>query len=363
MGHRLFFPQKVFIECSVAEEPLTKRLLDRLPEAQHILLPEERSPLLELTQEEAAHSLLLARQRGHFAKPCPGTKGYICCGYWNLNVAMGCNIGCHYCILRGYLSSPVPTIYTNTADMWQELDQLLRRRWPAVVRIGTGELADSLAFDHLSELNRGLVCYFADKRRALFELKTKTDTIEPLLGIEHGRRTVLSWSLNTARMVEAHEPNSAPLARRLEAARKAQDAGYRLGFHFDPLIWHEGWKEEYAAVVHRLFSFARPENIAWISLGALRYPAHLDELIRERHGQSDLPLGELLPGKDGKLRYFRAIREEMFRWLYQRIRLHAPHVAVYLCMESDEVWRRSFGWSPGDSAGLARLLDERVHLP
>lgn len=363
MTYRIFSPQKVFIASSVAEEPLTRRVLDRLPGAQHIVLPEESSLLPQVTEEEAPHSLLLARQRGHFAKPCPGTKGYICCGYWNLNAAMGCTIGCHYCILQGYLNSPVATLYTNIAELWQELDELLARRWPAAVRIGTGELADSLAFDHLIDLNRELVRYFADKRHALFELKTKTDTIEPLLGIEHGRRTVLSWSLNTARMVAAHEPNSAPLARRFEAAQKAQDAGYRLGFHFDPVIWYEGWKEDYAGVVDRLFSFARPENIAWISLGGLRYPAHLDELIRERHRQSDLPLGELVPGKDGKLRYFRAIREEMFRWLFQRIRLHAPQVLVYLCMESDEVWRRSLGWSPRDSAGLARLLDERVHLP
>ncbi|MDZ7386093.1 MAG: hypothetical protein ONB07_08230 [candidate division KSB1 bacterium] len=361
--HRPFIPHTILIEAAVEHAPLTRRVLERLPQASRVVVPEAR-PLLEPEGGQHGQGLLvLAEQRGRFLKPCPGTKDYICCGYLNLNVATGCTIGCDYCILQSYLGWLNLTVFANTEQLWRELDEFFTVQNRKAVRIGTGELTDSLVFEHLVGLNEELIRYFADKKNALLELKTKSDQVEALLALNHGRRTVLSWSLNSEEVASLHEPGSAPVARRLEAARLAQEAGYRLGFHFDPLVWYKGWQEGYAGVVDQVFSVIRPKNIAWISLGALRYPPALDELIRARHPHCDLPLGELLPGRDGKFRYFRPLREEMYRFVYNRIRRLASDVLVYLCMESDVVWRRALGWSPGNSAGLARLLDERVFLP
>jgi len=92
----------------------------------------------------------------------------------------------------------------------------------------------------------------------------------------------------------------------------------------------------------------------------LRYPAAFDEIMRENFPSSEIFLGELLPGIDKKLRYFKPLRIEMFRQMHTWIRSYSPDVLVYLCMESSEVWRRSFGWAPHSSAELKRLLDERV---
>jgi spore photoproduct lyase len=36
------------------------------------------------------------------------------------------------------------------------------------------------------------------------------------------------------------------------------------------------------------------------------------------------------------------------------------NLGLYLCMESDDVWEKSMGWSPKDSNGLRHYLDERV---
>ncbi|MDZ7346651.1 MAG: DNA photolyase, partial [candidate division KSB1 bacterium] len=103
-----------------------------------------------------------------------------------------------------------------------------------------------------------------------------------------------------------------------------------------------------------------PQNIAWISLGALRYPAAFEDVIRKNHPQSRIYLGELLPGIDKKLRYFKPLRIELFAKMYRWIRGYTADVPIYLCMESAEVWRRSFGWAPRSSAQLKRLLDDRV---
>ncbi len=55
---------------------------------------------------QGKHHLLLSKNRGHFFKPCPGTKEYRCCDYQVLNIGMGCPMDCVYCILQAYLNKP-----------------------------------------------------------------------------------------------------------------------------------------------------------------------------------------------------------------------------------------------------------------
>jgi spore photoproduct lyase len=243
--------------------------------------------------------------------------------------------------------------------MYTELEKKLLHA-DRLFRIGTGELSDSLTFDHLNEQSRDLVKFFSTRKNAILELKTKNTTIDHFINVRHNRHTVVSWSLNSEKIARTDEKKSPSVEERIRVADQVQRAGFLLGFHFDPLITHIEWEDEYRLILDRLFSKIKPENIAWISLGALRYPPQLDEIIRQNHPESDIVLGELLPGEDKKYRYFRPIRTGMFQKMYNWIKSKAPDVFVYLCMESDQVWRESFGWSPGSSGKLKKLLDKRV---
>ncbi|MDZ7262866.1 MAG: DNA photolyase, partial [candidate division KSB1 bacterium] len=250
--------------------------------------------------------------------------------------------------------------YANITDLFAELDKILSQHPHRFFRIGTGELADSLSLEHLTHLSSFLVPYFSKWPNAILELKTKSTLIDNLLNLEHRGRTVVSWSLNAESIAQTEEPRSPSVEERLVAARKCQEAGYKLGFHFDPLIHYPGWEQGYRNVVDKIFEYVDPESIAWISLGAFRYPPQLEAIIRQRHPQSPIVYGELFPGKDGKLRYFKPIRIEMFKRVLERIREYDKSVFVYLCMESPEVWRKVFGWVPEGKNKLSRLLDDRV---
>jgi len=353
---RLFRPGHFFVEQPVAALPFTRRILDRAPGVETTIVASAG----ELTPPLPERSMLLAQQRGPFMRYCPGTQKHICCMYHNLDVAAGCDLGCSYCILQGYLNVPVTTLYCNVEEMWTELEGTLSGRPNEFFRVGTGEMSDSLTFDHLTGLSVDLVKFFSNRANAVIELKSKNLQIENFIALPHRRRTVVSWSVNAGAVVASEEPQTPGLDERLRAAAEVQKAGFRLGFHFDPMIHHPQWREGYRQVVEQIFSFVHPENLAWISLGALRYPPMLDRIIRENHPESDIYLGELLPGIDQKYRYFKPIRIEMFRALHGWIRAHAPDAMIYLCMESDEVWRKAFGYSPASSAGLKKWLDDRV---
>jgi spore photoproduct lyase len=365
MCAQVFKPVRVFIERSVRDLPFTHELLGRLTSVPVQIVADVQEAVNALNSysdplAEGKRSLLVARQRGPFIKRCPGTKNYICCGYRIINTATNCNLDCTYCILQSYLTIPLLVVYANREDLLAQLDSFLSSGQDDFYRLGTGELTDSLSLDPLFQHARLLVPYFADKTNAILELKTKTNHVEDLIPLEHGRRTVVSWSLNTETVAQREEQDAPPIKTRLEAAERCYRAGYRIGFHFDPLIEYPGWEREYRRVVKDIFQHVGPEGIAWISLGALRYPPGLDEIIRRRHPESEIVLGELFSGEDGKLRYFKPIRVKMFHHMNAWIKEHNPDVFVYLCMESDQVWRQALGWSPGDMATLSRLLDERV---
>ena len=89
----------------------------------------------------------------------------------------------------------------------------------------------------------------------------------------------------------------------------------------------------------------------------------MDAIIRARFPGSRLPLEELVPGLDGKLRYFLPLRVEMYRFVAAELRRAAPGAALYLCMESPQVWRSSLGVSPRSSSDVAHLLDEAALSP
>jgi spore photoproduct lyase len=86
------------------------------------------------------------------------------------------------------------------------------------------------------------------------ELKTKSDCVEDLLGLNPKGRVVVSWSMNPQKVIDADEHLTVSLEQRLAAAKSCQEAGYRLAFHFDPMIEYRGWEEDYRAMVERLFS-------------------------------------------------------------------------------------------------------------
>jgi spore photoproduct lyase len=279
---------------------------------------------------------------------------------------------CH--VSSGKISSPrnipsaasAPPVNTDIAkpiskrDLEKEIHQLLTSHPNQFYRIGSGELSDSMIFDHFANFSHFLVPIFAEKQNAILELKSKTDEVDNVLNLKHNRRVVMSWSLNTEEMAAKEEPFAPSIDDRIEAARAAQDAGYWIGFHFDPLLDYSDWENGYRQTVDKIFKYIKPRNIAWISLGALRYPSSFDEIIRERQPQSSIVQGELFPGRDGKLRYFRPIRVEMFKKMHRWITGYSTEFPVYLCMESDVVWRQAFGWSPKTSAGLKKYLDDRV---
>jgi spore photoproduct lyase len=300
--------------------------------------------------------LYLTRNKGGFLKACPGTKAYTCCDYQILHVASFCVMDCSYCILQSYFHPPMLQFFVNREDLDAELTGFFHQGERK--RVGTGEFTDSLIWERWTDLTEYLVTRFSKQEKAVLELKTKTVNIQKLKELDHRRKTILSWSMNTPAVIASEERNTAPLHSRLKAAEQCQKWGYPLSFHFDPMMIYQGCEEEYRKVVQMIFETIDPENIVWISLGTFRFMPSLKPIVANRFPSSKIIYGEFITGLDNKMRYFKPLRIELYKKMVKWIRDIAPDVTVYFCMEDDEVWKTATGFVPEPEGGLCRMLDK-----
>ena len=246
-------------------------------------------------------------------RPCPCAVDHISCGYVVISHIIGCPYDCSYCFLHAFYGKDEIVVYNNEADILAQVSDYLARA-DRPLRLGTGQYSDSLALPEAISLAKRLVVYFAGQSEHLFEIKTKSAAVDELLTLDHKGKTVVAWSVNPEGVVRSEEFGAVSLRERIQAAKKCAQAGYPVGFHFDPIIHYSGWEEDYTNVIDLIFSEIDPKNIAWISLGALRYK---------------------------KERYPEQVRVEIFKKMHQYIRAHSRDVFIYLCMESEDVWQES----------------------
>ena len=356
--------RRILLEEEARDYEMTRRILARLPGVP-VEVIQDRETLNTSGRDRAAWlaqaktTLLLAVQKGPFWRPCPGTRDYICCGYQVLQVTVNCPMDCTYCVLQGYVNVPAITVFVNVEDLLEELEARWAEHPDLVWRLGTGEFGDSLALDGLMGLNELLIPRFAGRGQAVLEIKSKWPELSHLLSLGPNGQVIFAWSLNPQEIIPGEEKFAASLESRLTAAARAVAAGFRVAFHFDPLIYFPGWEEAYQRTVERLGNAVPSQAIAWISLGGLRLLPPLRQLMLQRFPRSRIAAQEMVLAPDGKLRYFKSLRVEMYGRMREWLTQATPEALLYLCMESPRVWQEAFGFTP-DGPNLSRLLDGRV---
>jgi spore photoproduct lyase len=351
---------QIFIDEQVKDAPIVAEIQSRLGILGKVICDASEVYQAVLRTKDPIQSgkeiLFLTRNKGAFIRECPGTRSYTCCGYKILHIGTFCTMDCSYCILQAYFHPPLLQFFVNHEDMVRELSAEFIK--PGISRIGTGEFTDSMIWEHATNLSSLLVPLFAAQSRAVLELKTKTTDIQRLKNYSHGRKTICAWSLNTESVIREQERHTASLNSRIRAAATCESWGYPLAFHFDPIALYEGCETEYRNVIRNLFSHVSADNIVWISIGTFRFLPELKGIIQNRFSDSTLIYGEFIRGLDGKMRYFKPLRLRFYQQLVSWIKELAPQVLVYFCMEDDEIWEKSMGFTPDKYAGLSKMLDE-----
>ncbi|MEK9629746.1 MAG: radical SAM protein [Nitrospinota bacterium] len=361
----VYQPDAVFVEEHSKDYLLTREILSRLS---HIPTYEIQS-LEQLEKQfkssapdvfgEGKKNLVLSRFNGSFLKKCPGASpGMVCCNYYVVNLSKNCIYDCSYCFLQDFLSNnPLQVAYVNIEDLLQELEEVFTQFPDRAFRVGTGEITDSLALDTLVPYTQFLVPFFNKQKNAVLELKTKSDRVENLLDQPDPTNVIVSWSINPQQVINLEEKGTPGLENRLNAARLCVEKGYRVGFHMDPIILIPGWENAYRELVEILFDYIPASQMEWVSLGSFRYRSSLKPVIKSRHPETLLFTGEHMPGKDGKYRYLRPLRNKAYDTVRGYLQEKSSELSIYLCMETKEIWEGVTGKTPRSDEKLDAFFD------
>ena len=310
--------------------------------------------------ENSKKNLLIEPFKGQFFKRCPGAtqkKVLNCCNYFVLNLGLQCPYDCSYCYLQSYINSKVSRVFSNINDAISELEIMATQFHSLPFRVGTGEVIDSLALDPITLFSHDLIRFFRKYPKWILEFKTKSANVDHFLTEEHSKNTVVSWSLNAAEITDKEEHQTASLALRLAAAKRAAQAGFPVAFHLDPLIHYPDWQNGYADLVDRIIAQFSPEDVNVISVGALRFQPEQRHLMKLRFGfGSYIVNSEMHPSEGDKLRYDRKIREEMYQFVLKRFKSNSDKWKIFFCMETPETWLSTFSSNPMGVEGLKDLF-------
>ena len=278
---KTFNPQTILLWHKAADHPEAQRILGLFPSASvHIVEKQRIPPPSKIPAGKAlvaGKRTLMIGQTSCFVGHFDGRLGpNVCCRpYYKLvPVSNGCPYFCTYCYLAFVYRKYAPFIKININ--YNEMFKQIRRTITAsnrVVSFNMGEMLDSLALDHVTNLSTMLIPFFAGFPRGYLMLLTKSSNVDNLLTIKSNPQTVVSWSINSQQAIQTHELGTANLVERIKAAKLCQEHGYRIRLRIDPGIIYPDWKVGYANLIEKISTTLQPENI---TLGMLRLlPGHL----------------------------------------------------------------------------------------
>lgn len=335
--------------------------LDALPKAKDLLKKKniEYKVIKDINDinNEVRRAIIFTLNKGKFLMPCPGTPKYICCGYYVLSPVENCPYNCTYCILNAYFKDRHIKIYLNIEDMIKELEDIAKTN--KIKRIGTGEFSDSMFELGASIYAESLLEFFNKNNDIYLELKTKGKNILQCFLESKYKNIIFSWSMNSKTINKSEEIGTSSIEERINLAKMVISKGYPISLHFDPIIEYEGWEKEYEDTIKLLFNNLDSKAIKWISLGTLRFIPQLKEIAKSLYPKTKIFDNEFVLALDGKKRYFRKKRTEIYKKIYEIIRSYDKSIFVYLCMENEDVWYDVFKTKMNDKK-LKELMDAQL---
>lgn len=267
--------------------------------------------------------------------------GTVCQPAWQLHSVVGCHYRCGYCGLGHYLN-----ILMNMEEFVGTLDEAIGTHAPAQTLFQYDNGTDVVCLEPEYGGSRLLIEYFARRDTQFLELYVgKSANVQFLLDLEHRGHTVCCWSLSGQTQSTEIEQGSAPLAARIEASRRCQEAGYHVRHRFSPIVPVRNWREENREMIEALFAQVRPDVITFESIRFLDYRRLCEQfgeerldpdfvaLMRQRQGE------QVQGGEEVPLEY----RRELYRFIIDELERVSPRTPYALCREHRSTWEHFAG--------------------
>ncbi|NOY61891.1 MAG: hypothetical protein GXP10_01840 [Gammaproteobacteria bacterium] len=348
--------KNIVVEAGQLNSPMARQV-----GAEKTVSAVEQAPRTKDYRDGKKIAVITGKKGDVFGSCASMSQEYICCNVKVLSSVSNCPFDCSYCFLQNYLTNTTTMMIADMDAIVAEVEEKTAAEPWRFFRIGNWELGDSLALEPDIASAAQLIKAFRPLKQCVLELKTKSDYVDNLLDLDHDGRVVIAWSMNPQAVIGAEELKTASLERRLKAMERVVAAGYMVAVHFDPMILHEGWQKGYQEVAQSIYEVVPPQRMAWLSIGSLRFNPEMKKAMESNFPRSRITSEEMVLGGDGKMRYVKPVRTEMYRLLYEALRRYGgDDPLIYLCMERRDMWEKVFGYSPCSIGHLDYIMSESL---
>lgn len=291
------------------------------------------------TQRPKPRKVELNDQNNEVFGMCPvASEKTVCCNLMTIDAVQGCSLGCSYCSIQTFYSDGKISIDKNLAEKLANIPLDPNKKY----HIGSGQSSDSLAIGNREGVLDAQLDFARSNSNIILEFKTKSNNISHLLKTDIPKNVFVSWSLNPQIFIDNEEHGTASLQERLNSAKKLSDKGVLVGFHFHPIVYYEGYEDDYKNIVKKVMSMFHPSQVAMISMGTLTFIKPAINKLRSTGLKSkvlQIPMEDAV----GKSSYTKEVKKEIFSNVYDEFRSWHKDLFFYLCMEESSIWEMVFG--------------------
>ena len=291
------------------------------------------------TQRPKPRKVELNDQNNEVFGMCPvASEKTVCCNLMTIDAVQGCSLGCSYCSIQTFYSDGKISIDKNLAEKLANIPLDPNKKY----HIGSGQSSDSLAIGNREGVLDAQLDFARSNSNIILEFKTKSNNISYLLNTDIPKNVFVSWSLNPQIFIDNEEHGTASLEERLNSAKKLSDKGVLVGFHFHPIVYYEGYEDDYKNIVKKVMSMFHPSQVAMISMGTLTFIKPAINKLRSTGLKSkvlQIPMEDAV----GKSSYTKEVKKEIFSNVYDEFSSWHKDLFFYLCMEESSIWEMVFG--------------------
>lgn len=259
---RSFHPTTIFYTPDALNDR-GRHVLQTYSEAvQQAIVQHNRLPEVDLNQYKIKSDVLvLGRLKTLVCRESGRSSDFIA-----PSLANGCFGACAYCYVdRNKPVNPI-TLFTNTEEILGAVDKHVHKQaWPKLPNqthatyytYDIGCNSDISVDATLADSVQTAVDFYRRHPRAMATFATKFVNSQ-LLAYDPQGKTRIRFSLMPARVSKLVDVRTDPVEARLAAINDFYQAGYQVHVNFSPVIFYEGWLDDYRELFERLNEVVHP---------------------------------------------------------------------------------------------------------
>ena len=221
---------------------------------------------------------------------------------YQLPLVSGCMGRCEYCYLNTQLGDkPFVRVFTNIDDVLKRAKEYIEERLPQVTIFEGAATSDPIPLEPYTNALKKTIEFIGKEEKGRFRFVTKYNDVDTLLDANHNNHTEIRFSINTPTVINTYEHYTASIDKRIEAAVKVANAGYKIGFIIAPIFIYDNWQKEYKDLIENIKSKLPSEFNEQIIFEVIshRYTTKAKNRILEIFPETTLPMND----EDRKFKY------------------------------------------------------------